>query len=139
MSTALDRLRADLGSHRAELMAEKKQLTAQLEEIERALQGIDQVLGSGGQKPKSAGTGDWSTANAERDLLRKRMIEILIGETGGLTSYELLTRIQPDWAGSELSVRRIGSNAANMAELTGDGERWYYVPADKSLENDLLP
>jgi hypothetical protein len=140
MNSVLDRLRADLSAHRTDLLAEKKQLMAQLEEIDRALHGIDQVLGSAVQKPKQpAGSGDWAAANAERDQLRKRMIDILMSELGGLTSHELLARIQPDWIGSELSVRRIGTNAANMAELTGDGERWYFVPAQVEAGEELQP
>lgn len=129
-TSVLERLRADMVSHRAELVTEEERLTRQLAEIRQAIAGIDQVLGqtkkeSNGTKPESAGLSE------EKDQLRKRMVEILSQILpDGLTSQELVSRIQPEWTHGELSARRVGNLAARMTELTGDGEKWYYVPAE---------
>lgn len=136
MTNLLDKFRTDMAAHRAELATEEKRLTAereqidrQLEEIRQALGGIDQLIGQS-QRPHVIQRSAPASDNSERDALRQRILDVLKSEhPAGLTSYELLTRVQQSWTGSELTARRIGTNAANMPELTGDGQRWYFVPA----------
>lgn len=129
MSDVLERLRHDLTSHRADLVAERTTLARQLEEIDQAIAGIDQVLGGGRKQVAPART--VATAPDEKEQLRRRILEVLQAvHPAGLTSWELLERIRPEWTGSELTPRRIGANMNAMTELTSDGARWYFVPTD---------
>ncbi|HEY3367801.1 MAG TPA: hypothetical protein VGK74_22310 [Symbiobacteriaceae bacterium] len=131
MSEILSRVRADLAGHREELMAERERLEGELAQVDNAIDGLERILGAG--KPaetREASAVQAKNAAIDREALRHAIVaELQATLPEGLTTVQLAERLAAKWPTGWVTPRRIGANCCQMTELTGDGERWYFVPA----------
>lgn len=136
-------VRVQLTDHRTLLVGEQRRiaseierLTRELQEVDAAVGGIDQVLGTAkAENTRRRPTDSPAPSPADekqqlRDAIAKRLTAAY---PSGLTSVDLQAWIIADgWSYGDLSARRIGTIAARMTEVVGDGACWYFVPVEKS-------
>lgn len=144
MSVVAD-LKADLEQKRQGLIQEEERLTQEARRIEDELQlvrryrqGIDEMLsqsqGKTGRTIKQSATGNRGE--------RTRLLQAMIGGAlegvypDGLSTRELLQRLQPHWSNETLTARQIGQLAGLHPAVIGDGSKWFWVPLEEAREGE---
>lgn len=140
MSEVLAQMRADLNERRSALMEAEKRLALSAQQIEQELrevrhyrQGLDQLLGQPQLKAVAADRVKPRSAAEQSQLLQAMLTKVLQAvHPQGLTSGELVERMQAEWPHGTLSGPRIGAVARVNPSLVNDGARWFWVPAEQA-------